>query len=266
MSSATRVPAREVQLDAHGAEPGDVELGRQRDRLAAEALRHDVKPLLRHPARDVVVHLERDVTPQELTAKLRREVVGEAAPPERLLRRRVHVDDDDLGVRLVGADGGRQRHDGRSRRVLLEPQREHVGPPDPRPHLELSPHRPEAEEPDAVLSRDDLLRARRRIEAHLSRVPDVRRQVLERRVPLEIRQHPFAVVLNRQADGAPHAVPAHDDDARVRVERVLHQLGDGLPGIALAPREPANQLERIGGLQAEGRRPFGAAALFHRRV
>jgi hypothetical protein len=45
-----------------------------------------------------------------------------------------------------------------------------------------------------------------------------------------------------------------DDRARVRVDRVLHELGDRLARIALAAREPANHVERVGRLEPDAAR------------
>jgi len=83
-------------------------------------------------------------------------------------------------------------------------------------------------------------------------VPDVRRDVGERFRTWHLGDDALAVVEDTERRGAPLA------DARDRhrpcagVERVLHQLGERLPRIGLRAREPADQLEGIGGAKAAG--------------
>jgi hypothetical protein len=131
-------------------------------------------------------------------------------------------------------------------------------------HLQLHPDRPEAEEPDAVLALEEELAALLGREVSLARVADVRRHVGERLGPLELGDHALAVVAHTQGryPAVAHARDRHGP--RLRVERVLHQLGECLPRVGLGAREPADQLEGIGGAEAPGA-DVGTGLAAHRR-
>jgi hypothetical protein len=95
------------------------------------------------------------------------------------------------------------------------------------------------------------------------RVADVSGDIGERFGARELGDHALAVI--EHAEGRQTAL-AHARDCHhpcLRVDRVLHQLGERLTWIGLRAREPADQLERIGGAKASGA-DVGACRATHR--
>src|ERR1044071_8194152 len=88
----------------------------------------------------------------------------------------------------------------------------------------------------------------------LVRTPDMRGDVAQRDFAVFVRTNPIAVVAHNKRRAAATPSALHNDLARVGVDRVLHELGHRLARIALAAREPADQIERIGGLKPDARR------------
>jgi hypothetical protein len=80
----------------------------------------------------------------------------------------------------------------------------------------------------------------------LSRVTDVGGDVAERLLARQRREDAFAVVTDDEAKLALDTLAAHRDVLGSRVERVLHELRDGLARVGLATREPAYELEGVG--------------------
>ncbi|HET8539743.1 MAG TPA: hypothetical protein VFL83_07710 [Anaeromyxobacter sp.] len=114
--------------------------------------------------------------------------------------------------------------------------------------------RPEAEQAHAVLSRDDESPALLRREVPLAGRAYVGRHEPKRLLATEGRQNALAVVANDQRGPAAQAPPFHRHVAGARIDRVLHELGDGLARVRLRAGEPADEIERVGGAEEEGAR------------
>jgi hypothetical protein len=139
---------------------------------------------------------------------------------------------------------------------LVLDQAEHVDARAGHAGADLHPvaDRPEPEQPDAVLPGDDQAVTLLGAEAALSRAADVRRDVAQRLVALEAGEDALSVVPDRDRRTATHPPPGDDDVAGVRVDRVLHQLGDRLAWVRLRPRQPADEIERVGRTEHQGAR------------
>lgn len=88
----------------------------------------------------------------------------------------------------------------------------------------------------------------------LVRSADMRRDVAQRRLALLVGSDPFAIVAHDEHRPATAASPLDHDRASVGIDRVLNKLRDRFTRVALAPGEPANQIERVGRLQPHSAR------------
>jgi hypothetical protein len=119
-------------------------------------------------------------------------------------------------------------------------------------NLELVAEGPEAEEADAVLPLQQQLTTLLRREVALPRVADVGSHVRKGLGTQEIRNDALAVVQHPERRHPALTDPRDRDPPCSGVQRILHQLGEGFPGISLRAREPADELERIGGARSSG--------------
>ena len=145
-------------------------------------------------------------------------------------------------------------------RYFLELQGPDVRPLHPRAQLEVPADGPESEQAHAVLAGNHLPCPFLWSELPLARVPDVRRQVAQRLLAGQLGDDALAVVVDGEHRD-PAMAPAGEPDAgRSGVQRVLDQLGHGLARVALAPGEPADQIEGICRTESDRVAPAGGHA------
>src|SRR5207249_4114044 len=229
-----------------------------------EAYRADFENFRSKAAGHAVMDEDLDVTGQQLTAQLGREVIADPPRGEAHQRRAMQRANHDLRVAVTERESGAQPIDFEARRVLEEAQHVRRLVRELGAHFEYLPDRPEAEEPDAVLALSHQLAALLRSEGALSRVADVRGDVGERLGSHELRDHALAVVEHVERRDAVLAKASDADLPRPGVHRVLHQLGERLARIGLRASKPADELERIGRLEPPDDR-VGVLAAGHYR-
>lgn len=181
----------------------------------------------------------------ELPAELHREVGGQAPTHRRREGGAVQPAHLHLGPRRGAVDDVGQARDGVAGRVFEERQRPHLGVRHAGGDAQLVAHGPEAEEPDAILAQHRLAHALVERQLPLARVADVGGDGGERVLAGQLRQHADPVVEDGEHRLAALAEALDGDVRGLLVERVLHQLGDGLARVRLAARQVANELEGV---------------------
>src|SRR5712692_1652496 len=82
---------------------------------------------------------------------------------------------------------------------------------------------------------------------------DVGGEIVQRLLPRQLGNDAFAIVLDDERRNPVDSAAGKPDAPSPRVQGILNQLSDGLPGICLAARQPTDELEGIRGAKPDGR-------------
>src|SRR5439155_24298619 len=153
--------------------------------------------LLRRPLRHRIMDLNLDARGEDGPAKLRGEILRQAAAGHRAGSGLVQLGDDDLGEGIRRPEVGRQLSERHPGLVFDQPDHLNVGASYARTELHPMADRPESEEPDAVLPGYDQPAPLLGAQAAFSRAADVGRDVPERLLATETGKDALPVVANR---------------------------------------------------------------------